>query len=160
MNTNTNNQRKYFYTVKLEDIKNGFGNPIPPTKEITMAFTATPDEAQSVFFNKGYMLDSEEGIFDDNGLKFISESFETTNGHNSYENYVPDRIKIIMEENPLLRVYPDATFGSLLVQRYTAPSGGKRKIYKRTTHKRTTRKRTTRKRTTRKRTTHKRTTHK
>lgn len=66
--------------------------------------------------------------------------FDTTDGSNSTENDVPDRVRILVKEHPLLRVYPNMRFGRLHVQRYAVPkggmSGGNRKQKRRSTRKR------------------------
>lgn len=120
-----NGQRKYLYTVQLEELENGLGGSLPPMQEIAMAFFATTEEAQRKFFDAGYALDSD--VFDDNGLPHVSDKIPTTDGSNSYNDDVPNRVKIIMKDYPLLRVFPDATFGILHVQRFTSPVGGSRK---------------------------------
>jgi hypothetical protein len=115
--------------VDLLDITDGIGHPLAPMKEHALVFQAPVGKARGTLFAHGYNLDSDEGLFTDNGVRFVSEMFETTDGSNSTEDDVPDRVGILAKSYPLLRVFPDARFGKLHVQRTIAPkmSGGKRR---------------------------------
>jgi hypothetical protein len=122
-------EQEYFFVVDMLDITDGLGHPLAPLKEHALVFQAPVEKARGTLFVHGYNLDSEEGLFTDNGVRFVSEMYETTDGSNSTEDDVPDRVRILAKSYPLLRVFPDARFGKLHVQRTIAPkmSGGKRK---------------------------------
>lgn len=145
---NSNTAQEYFYVVDLLDVEDGLGNPLPKFSDHALVFSAPPERAQGILFAHGYNLGSDEGLFANNGAKFVSEMFETTDGSNSTENDVPDRVRILVKEHPLLRVYPNMRFGRLHVQRYIVPngsaSGGARKQKRRSTRKRSQKKRGTR----------------
>jgi hypothetical protein len=130
----SNSQNEYFYVVDVLNLKDDLGRNLPPIKEHAMAFQATPKKAQGILFAQGYNLGSEEGIFDDNKLKFVSEMFETTDGSNSMENDVPDRLNVILKGHAYTRLFRSPRFETLHVQRYIVPKmGGTRK--RRRTHK-------------------------
>lgn len=113
----SNTSRKYFYVVDVLDLQTGFGSPIAPLKEHALAFVATPTHARGILFANGYNLDSEKGLFTDNGERFVSEMFDTTDGSNGTEDDVPDRLSVLLKSHPLLRVYPGARFGKLHIYR-------------------------------------------
>lgn len=132
-NTNNTNGRsqQYMYVVDAMDIYHPQGYDMMPLKEHPLTFQAPAHRAAGYLFGRGYNLVSEEGLFEDNGLPFLSEMFETTSSANSTEDYVPDRLSVLMPiRHPYARLYPQARFKKLHVQRYIVPKqqgGGNRK---------------------------------
>lgn len=125
-------EQEYFFVVDMLDITTGFsGDSLAPMKEHALVFQAPVEKARGILFAHGYNLDSEEGLFTDNGVRFVSEMYDTTDGSNSTEDDVPDRVGILGKKSyPLLRVFPDARFTKLHVQRTIAPKmkGGSRRM--------------------------------
>jgi hypothetical protein len=112
------------------------------------SFRATPEDAEGIFFEKGYILNSETGLFSsktpESPLGYIVETFETTDGSNSTDDDVPNRLSLLLEGN--YGEYPTTSlrFGKLQVLRSVLRQGGKRR------HRKVTRKRSYRKRGSRK----------
>ncbi len=112
------------------------------------SFRATPEDAEGIFFEKGYILNSEKGLFKSSTPEptfgYIAETFDTTDGSNSTDDDVPNRLSMLLEGN--YGEYPTTSlrFGKLQVLRSILRQGGKRR------HRKVTRKRTHRKRGSRK----------
>ncbi len=129
-NNNTNGRtQQYFYVVDVLDTYNPVGYDMMPFKDHALTFQAPAHRAAGYLFSRGYDISSEEGLFEDNGAKFVSEVFDTTDGSNSTEDDVPDRLSVLLPiRHPYARLYPQARFRQLKVQRYIVPKqsrGGK-----------------------------------
>jgi hypothetical protein len=129
-------KQEYFYDIVVGDVYTKNGDPLPPVTGQVNQFMGTTEKALGKFVEMGYNLMSYNGLFTDNGERFVSETFKTTPASNS-RNYVPDRLGQLMKESPyktgLFAQIPigDLRFGSLTVNRTIQPKmGGKRKSRK------------------------------
>lgn len=141
-----------FVAIPLE-VRTVDGIPMPPIGPI-LTFTSTPEEAEGVFFGKGYILDSKKGLFqkgrENNSSKYyITESFETTPDFNSTEDDVPDRLSILVNTASPYTSGPNAgyptenlRFGKLHVIRSVLPAskGGRSKTRRAMRSRKSTRK--------------------
>ncbi len=129
-NTLVETMSLYFYDVVVGDIYAN-GSILPPISQHPIQFQATAEEAQGKFFELGYNLDSEHGLFQDNKERFVVESFDTTSEMNE-EDAVPNRLGVLFQQNPYTGVYSQIPlesiqFGKLLVFRTMQQMGGSRK---------------------------------
>lgn len=124
----------------MHDIYTKEGQPLPHIDKHPIQFISTAENAEGRFFEMGYILTSEEGLFVDDKRRCMFETFPTTSGGNSTEDEVPDRLSILMKESPYRGIpIKDLRFGVLHVHRYIQPNmralrGGKRRSSRRNSH--------------------------
>lgn len=147
LNRNKTMEQEYFYNVLVADIYTKNGDPLPPIKMAAKQFQATTFAAPGKFFELGYNLQSEEGLFDDDKMRFMFEIFKTTK--ETDDDTVPNRLELLFQESPykegIFAFIPlsDILFGQLIVQRTIVPQQGGRRKTRRS--KNTRRRRTNRK---------------
>ncbi len=144
------NETKYFYVVDVAGVRSMFGENLPPIKEHALAFVATPSRARGILFVNGYNLDSEANIFKDDKQRFTTEVFETTDGTDSMEDDIPDRLAILYKHHPYANT-PHATdpldslrFSELHIHRFINPKHGAGKVRRRNQSRNTRKTRKTR----------------
>ncbi len=141
-----NSQPTHIFVVTPLEITSTDGTKIPTVGPV-FTIKTNPEDAEGIFFGSGYILNSDVGLFKSTTPEpyfgYIVETFDTTDGSNSTEDDVPDRLSMLIKGTYLGHPTEDLRFGKLQIIRSVLRKGGKRNRY--STRRKTQRKRNTRK---------------
>jgi hypothetical protein len=128
--------QEYFYSVDIDGVYTR-GSALPPLKGVVQ-FQADTFQAQGKFFERGYQLESEEGLFIDDKERFVSEVFTTTKETNN-DDAVPNRLSVLLHDatkSPYAGTgfenlsLSNIFFNQLIVHRTIVPQQGGRRYRK------------------------------
>lgn len=118
-------EQQYFYYVAVNDI-HANGDIMPPISQSPVAFISTAGRGQRKFLELGYNLPSIEGLFYDDGRKFVSEVFPTDE-----KGMIPGHLSVLFDTNPYTGFFgqfplESMRFDKLMVFRMIQPTAGGR----------------------------------